>query len=457
MAMNWEQLLSAKRIGKEASSKQRDLARSEFQRDYDRLVFSSAFRRLQDKTQLFPLAHSDYVRTRLTHSLEVASLGRSLGMAAGKYVIFDRALLDSQVFSPHDFGDIVAAACLAHDIGNPPFGHAGEDAISIWFRSHKSDLERLFPPKIVNDFTNFEGNAQGFRVLNRVQIPKQEYGMQLTCATLGAFLKYPFDIDSRPSQDGRTKFGAFQSEVDILRDVASELGLINSGNNRWCRHPLAYLVEAADDIINTVIDLEDSYRMGLFSFEETRELLLPLIHEDDPDLREYRSACDLETQRDIISRCRAKAIRCLVGTAGRLFAHYHDSMLEGHDLPSDLLDASELKGALDVVKKVKAERVFTSAGILKVEIAGYEVISGLLNEFLSLTLEEEKSVLKTEKRKKVDKLLPAQPTKPYASSISLNSGPREKYELILRTVDFISGMTDNYALDLYKEMKGVSL
>lgn len=457
MAMNWEKLLSPKRIGKVSNSAQRDLARSEFQRDYDRLVFSSAFRRLQDKTQLFPLAHSDYVRTRLTHSLEVASLGRSLGMAAGKHVIFERGLLDSNEFSPHDFGDIVAAACLAHDIGNPPFGHAGEDAISIWFRSHKSELEQYFPKEIVNDFTNFEGNAQGFRVLNRVQIPKQEYGMQLTCATLGTFLKYPFDFESRPPQDGRFKFGCFQSEIDILQELATELGLIKINNRRWCRHPLAYLVEAADDIINTVIDLEDSYRMGLFSFEETRDLLIPLIDESDPDVREYLRSGDLETQRDIVSRCRAKAIRCLVGTAGKYFAHFHDSMLEGHDLPSDLLDASELKGALEVVKKNKSDRVFTSSGILKVEIAGYEVISGLLNEFLSLTLEEEKSVLKTEKRKKVDKLLPTQSTKPYASSISLNLEPREKYELILRTIDFISGMTDNYALDLYKEMKGVSL
>ncbi len=270
--MNWEQLLSRKLLCDEKPVKQNlNDGRSPFQRDFDRIVFSSAFRRLQDKTQVFPLPESDFVHTRLTHSFEVSCVGRSLGTLIGSKIIQRHKELKEQ-YSHFHLGEIVAAACLAHDIGNPPFGHSGEDAISEYFKNGDG---KQFKEKLTelqwNDLTKFEGNAQGFRLLTKLQNPKIKGGLRLTCATLAAFTKYPkesFTIDNT-NADGKSKlykkFGFFQPEKELFSEVAGEVGLNKKLNKQkylwWERHPLAFLVEAADDICYRIMDLEDGYHL----------------------------------------------------------------------------------------------------------------------------------------------------------------------------------------------------
>ncbi len=280
--MDWNRLLSRVRLGLSRPHPDSE-ARTDFQRDFDRIVFSSAFRRLQDKTQVFPLSQSDYVRTRLTHSLEVSSVGRSLGTMVGDSVIKRHGL---KGVYPQDFGAVVAAACLAHDIGNPPFGHAGEDAIRLWFTTSATGLALL--DALTNwqraDFLRFEGNAQGFRIITRLQSPDNRGGMQLTCATVGTFTKYPraawLPADPPPGIAFR-KFGFYQDDEGLFAEVASQLGLESIQAGAWSRHPLAYLVEAADDICYRIIDVEDAFRLQQLRFEDVQALLLPLT--GDPE------------------------------------------------------------------------------------------------------------------------------------------------------------------------------
>src|SRR5512143_3040471 len=303
--MDWNRLLSCVRLGM-ASRRAASEARTDFQRDFDRIVFSAAFRRLQDKTQVFPLSQSDYVRTRLTHSLEVSSVGRTLGTKVGDSVIRRHRL---QEVYPQDFGATVAAACLAHDIGNPPFGHSGEDAIRLWFATSttgKDVLEQLNPVQ-QEDFLRFEGNAQGFRLIARLQSPDNRGGMQLTCATLGTFTKYPrasWLEGTEPAGIAFKKFGFFQDDADLFAEMAGELGLTNVAPGAWRRHPLAYLVEAADDICYRIIDIEDAFRLSQLPYEEVRNLLLPLAGQDKVAPR-LESINDLKER---IAYLRAKAI-----------------------------------------------------------------------------------------------------------------------------------------------------
>ncbi|MCH7499280.1 MAG: dNTP triphosphohydrolase, partial [Nitrospinae bacterium] len=280
--MDWKRLLSKDRLGKATSKKTHpNQRRSEWQKDFDRIAFSSAFRRLQDKTQVFPLSESDYPRTRLTHSIESSIVGRSLGIEVGfRLAQIHGELFEENKISPYDLGAIVAGASLAHDIGNPPFGHSGEEAIQNWFHENENgylvelnDNEKL-------DFMNFEGNAQGFRILTKLQRPKQNGGIQLTYATLGAFLKYPrksFDKLAEPKLTGASskKHGFFQMEKDEFLRVAEKNELkIKKKDSAWFRHPLAFLVEAADDICYQIVDLEDGFLLRYIDFGEVKELLL---------------------------------------------------------------------------------------------------------------------------------------------------------------------------------------
>mgnify|MGYP001791076912 FL=1 len=260
--MDWKQLLTPKRLGR---SETEDIQwnRTCFQKDYDRLVFSSHFRRLKDKTQVFSLSNNDYIRTRLIHSLEVSCVGRSLGRIVGEEIV-KRHKLHNYGFSASDFGDIVAAACLAHDIGNPPFGHAGEDAIRIkfdsWYGQYENTVEELLNKSQKNDFDLYEGNAQGFRILTKLEMPYRKGGMQLTCPTLATFTKYPREshisediFENNPDYNSGCsikKYGFFQAEKELFAEVAETVGLVrrHSDVSWWCRHPLAFLMEAADDI-----------------------------------------------------------------------------------------------------------------------------------------------------------------------------------------------------------------
>ena len=328
--MHWPSLLSHHRLG--GAPVAGVGPRSEFQRDFDRIVFSSAFRRLQDKTQVFPLAKNDYVRTRLTHSLEVASVGRSLGVLAGDHVLRQHPEMSTTGYIAGDFGAIVAAACLAHDIGNPPFGHAGEAAIQSWFNasvSGRSVLARLAAEERA-DFERFEGNAQTFRILARLGMPDNAGGMQLTCATLAAVAKYPRSAHlpfAPPAGISTRKHNFFHADRERFEAVAQAAGLIRrrAGASCWCRHPLAFLVEAADDISYCVIDVEDAFRAGEMRYAEIEPLYRGVLS----DAAAWTKAGAISTDEKRVEYLRARTIDALVAEAAAAFAAREEAMLAG--------------------------------------------------------------------------------------------------------------------------------
>ena len=348
--MQWNKLLTKQRLGKPSPEKAED-ARTSFQRDYDRLVFSSPFRRLKDKTQVFSLAKNDYIRTRLIHSLEVSCVGRSLGTIVG-YEIKERHKLDE--FTASDFGDIVAASCLAHDIGNPPFGHAGEDAIRTgfqsWYETAKETLALTDSEKA--DFDFFEGNAQGFRILTRLEMQARPGGMQLTCPTLATFTKYPREsLISENILNGYTeksvkKHGFFQTEKDLFARVADTVGLIRRSPDVawWARHPLAFLVEAADDISYHIVDLEDGYRMGYIPFNQAKQLLNEIADQSHPE--KYAN-----TEEEQIKFLRAVAINKLVQEVAKIFLDHEEELLAG-TFDSDLVSESRY---IEILKEINIE------------------------------------------------------------------------------------------------------
>jgi len=348
--LEWERLLTDQRLGEKSKLKGRlQDGRSEFQKDFDRIVFSPAFRRLQDKTQVFPLPESDFVHTRLTHSLEVSCVGRSLGNLVGETVIKRNASLKDR-FTKFHFGEIVAAACLAHDIGNPPFGHSGEDAISEYFRNGNGQKFRTKTKdeKKWFDLIKYEGNAQGFRIITKLQNPRVMGGLNLTYSTLAAITKYPresviYNKSKSLLNKAYRKHGFFQAEKDIFKEVASNTGLNCLKSEKtywWCRHPLAFLVEAADDVCYRVMDLEDGFRLGLVMFKETEEMLIPLINRQA--LKGYKE----KDEKDRIGYLRALAISELVNEIAKVFLEEEKNILAGkfeNDLISEIRKAKTLK------------------------------------------------------------------------------------------------------------------
>ncbi len=455
--MDWTQLLSRRLLGepKNKISDEQE-GRSQFQRDFDRIVFSSAFRRLQDKTQVFPLPESDFVHTRLTHSLEVSCVGRSLGNIVGAEIIKRKPKLKKN-YSAFHFGEIVSAACLAHDIGNPPFGHSGEDAISEYFKNGNGKIfeSKINDYKRWNDLIRFEGNAQGFRIITKLQNPKITGGLRLTNATLAAFTKYPkeslIDEDTEVKNKKKKlyrKFGFFQSEKNIFKDVAEETGLIKNGDKNnlyWCRHPLAYLVEAADDICYRIMDLEDGFRLGLLTFKETENLLKSLLTKTKLNAYEYRD------ENDKIGYLRAKVINHIVNETAKAFLDNEENILSGK-LESDLISIINKQKELDEIKKISVEKIYSYKSVVEREAAGYEVIGGLLDIFITAVNEasnENKDKL-TPKNKTILKLLPGKVLSDAPSHLDL-------YLRLLKITDYISGMTDSYAVSLYRKIKGISL
>lgn len=448
--MEWEKLLTDSRLGEKSQPKQklRD-GRSEFQKDFDRIVFSPAFRRLQDKTQVFPLPESDFVHTRLTHSLEVSCVGRSLGNLVGETVIKRNHLLQD-LFTKFHFGEIVAAACLAHDIGNPPFGHSGEDAIAEYFRSGNGQQfkSKIKDEKKWADLIKYEGNAQGFRIITKLQNPKVKGGLNLTYSTLSAITKYPRESlinKQKKSLQNKTyrKYGFFQAEKDIFQEVASATGLdgINSANSFWwCRHPLAFLVEAADDICYRVMDLEDGFRLGLISFEESEELLRPLVPQQG--LKNYRD----KDEKDRIGYLRAVAINELVNELAKVFLDEEKNILAGkfeNELISEIKKAKALLRIMDV----SMTKIYKSRSVVEREVAGYEVLGGLLETFIDSYNEAYQGKISS-KNKAVFALLPNRIREDI---------PADLYLRLLRIIDFVSGMTDSFAVSLFRKIKGISL
>jgi dGTPase len=413
-------------------------------------VFSSALRRLQDKTQVFPLAGNDYVRTRLTHSLEVASVGRSLGVMVGADVIRRYRLADVH---PQDFGAIVAAACLAHDIGNPPFGHAGEDAIRLWFATSptaQAVLAQLKPAECA-DFLCFDGNAQGFRLLARLQNPANDGGLQLTCATLGTFSKYPCAaLLAQPAPAGIAfrKHGFFQDDSELFRAVAETLGLraASADHSAWRRHPLAYLVEAADDICYRIIDIEDAFRLRRLSYDEAQDLLRPLVDE-----RDVARLANIRRPQERIEFLRAKAIGVMIEQVHSCFMGFEEALLAG-EFDAELLDHIPSASELQALKEHAVEKVYMAPEIAEIGAAGFEVLAGLLEAFVAAVNDcAERGPRASGKSRMLVQLVPEQ-------FIGARHAPHaEPYRRVLGVTDFVAGMTDSYAVNLFKKITGISL
>ncbi len=441
--MNWEQLLSLKRQGDTTKRlrKEQDDTRLGFEVDYDRIIFSAAFRSLQDKTQVIPLSKTDFVHTRLTHSLEVSVVGRSLGRLVGKKIIEKYPhLQEIHGFQPNDFGAIVAAASLAHDIGNPPFGHSGEKAIGEYFSIGKGQkFKEQLNEKQWQDLIDFEGNANGFSVLTATR-PGVSGGLRLTYAVLGAFMKYPKEsLPKKPTKNiADKKYGFFQTDKMFFQEVASELGMIpnKSGNDiGYERHPLAYLVEAADDICYTIIDFEDGINLGLVSEDFALEYLIKLV-KDSIDSKKYN---ELITKEDRISYLRALAIGSLINDAVKIFIENEEDILKGN-FPFALTEKSKYKAQMDDIIKLSIKNIYQSREVIEKELTGYQIINNLLDKFI--TAYNNKNDSKTTNFDEL--LLKILPEKYHQEKENL-------YERLLHICHFISMLTDGNAL-LYNKI-----
>jgi dGTPase len=440
--MTWEQLLSLKRqgdTGKRLRIEQDD-TRLGFEVDYDRIIFSSAFRSLQDKTQVIPLSKTDFVHTRLTHSLEVSVVGRSIGRLVGKKIIEKYPYLkEVHGYHMNDFGAIVAAAALAHDIGNPPFGHSGEKAIGEYFSIGKGQQYKdQLTPKQWQDLVDFEGNANGFSILTGSR-PGIEGGLRLSYATLGAFTKYPKEsLPKKPTKNiADKKYGFFQSDVPFFKEVAEELGMIPNKTGAdvgYERHPLAFLVEAADDICYTIIDFEDGINLGLVSEDYALEYLIKLV-KDTIDAAKYQS---LTTKEDRISYLRALAIGNLINDAVRVFIENEEAILQGK-FHFALTDKSKYKAQMDDIIKLSVKNIYQSREVIEKELSGYQIINNLLDRFIT-AYNNTHNGCATNYDKLLMKILPE---KHHLEKEGL-------YERLLHICHFISMLTDGKAVELNK-------
>lgn len=459
--MHWPKLLSSRRLT-EVGARDYDPARPPWQIDYDRLVFSSAFRRLQDKTQVHPLSSSDYVRTRLTHSLEVSSVARTLGTVAGDYILrthgeepYGKGKL-KDTLNPSDIGMITSAAALAHDIGNPPFGHSGEDAIRYWFSSSKiaRRVRRHLTTDQQKDFENWEGNAGGFRILTRLQFYRNKGGMKLTTACLGAYMKYPTSANGVISKSlaekdiAGKKPGFFEADREQWNEIAEDLGLISHGVNRWCRHPLAYLTEAADDICYRIIDLEDGFRLGRIPYNDMLETMGVLLKPD-----EIASLGEHPSPSEKVAYLRAKAINKTIKEVVEVFERREPDMLNGVPM-GDMMSQINSSEALDLFKERTIRDVYSMPTVIQIEAAGFEIMAGLLDAVVNAVFPLSGQGRKTNRElfgSKIRKLVPEEFLLP-PDDVTTNA-----YEQLLLAVDFVAGMTDTFALDLYRKIKGVTI
>ena len=443
--MNWSQLLSLKRFGdtQQRPRKDQDETRLGFEVDYDRIIFSDSFRSLQDKTQVVPLSKTDFVHTRLTHSLEVSVVARSLGRIVGAQVLKNHPELVEKGYTMNDFGAIVATAALAHDIGNPPFGHSGEKAIGEYFKhGNGQQYEAHLTKKQWQDFIDFEGNANGFRILTESKLG-MEGGLRLSYATLGTFIKYPKEsLPKKPTAHvADKKYGIFQSEVLFFEDVAKELALASTSKEgilRYNRHPLAYLVEAADDICYTIIDFEDGINLGLIEEDFALEYLIKLVKETIDTKKYYQ----LQFKKDRLSYLRALAIGNLINEAANVFLKQEDAILKG-EYPHSLLDKCVYEAQINDIIKISVEKIYKSREVIEKELVGYNVIAKLLDVFLTASHRNFENSL-TNYDKLVINLLPE----------SLQEPKETVYLRVLAICGFVASLTDGYALELYKKLNG---
>jgi len=446
--MNWEQLLSLKRYGdtNKRLRKEQDETRLGFEVDYDRIIFSSEFRSLQDKTQVIPLSKTDFVHTRLTHSLEVSVVGRSLGRRVGQKLLEKHPHLQSiHGYQAHDFGAIVAAAALAHDIGNPPFGHSGEKAISEFFKSGNGKKHKLkLGKKEYKDLCNFEGNANGFKIVTQSREGRGG-GLRLSYATLGAFTKYP--KESLPKQPTKhiadKKYGFFQNEKEAFIDVAEELGLEKRSeiDINYSRHPLAFLVEAADDICYTIIDFEDGINLGLIPEDFALEYLINLVR-DKIKTKKYHA---LSNKEDRVSYLRALAIGALIDEVIDIFMKNEEDILAG-TFSEALLDKSKYEAQINDIIKLSIEKFYQSTDVVDKEIAGYGVLSTLLETYTN-AVNNCYDTTASNYDKLILKSLPK----------TIKTDQENLYERLLSVCHYISLLSDSQAIIQYKKIKGFSI
>lgn len=447
--MDLNKIFTNQRTGKNVAT---TASRTDYQRDYDRIIFSASFRRLQNKTQVFPLPGSVFVHNRLTHSLEVSSVGRSLGSAAGEFIFknFEKNLsADSQNFYQHNLQNVIAAACLCHDIGNPAFGHSGEDAIASYFEKNKSGLKEKFSQKEWEDLVNFEGNANAIRVLTHQQNGKDEGGTQLTHSTLASIAKYPCEAVAKDKASiHRKKFGFFQNEKDTFLRIAESVQMLQDVDEptAFRRHPFVWLVEAADDICYNIIDMEDAHRLGIVSTSDCENLFFELIKSENKNTaRVEDKLAALGNSNERISYMRAKVINALINKSIELYEKNFENILNG-SLNKSLLDMyKEGNQSLQEIETFSREKIYNHKAVVEIENAGYNVMYELLNHFVEPILKP------AETRKSYDKmalkLLPQQFQYEKATD----------YQKVLGVVDFVSGMTDNFATDLYRKIKGIEI
>lgn len=445
-------IYSPKRLGIDATQ---DI-RTAYQRDFDRIIFSSGFRRLQNKTQVFPLPGSVFVHNRLTHSLEVASVGRSLGSLVGEFIYKkhkEQLNKDSRQFYKHNLYNVISSACLCHDIGNPAFGHSGEDAIASFFEKNESILKSKFTEQQWTDFIHFEGNANAVRILTQQQSGKSEGGLGLTFATLVSIAKYPCESVARNKTVlHRKKFGFFQSEKDSFQKIASETQMIqeNDGPLIYKRHPFVWLVEAADDICYNIIDLEDSHRLGIIDHDKCKNLLVDLIGSlDKSGIDKVQNRLKtISDKNEKISYLRAKSIGQLIQNSVKAYENNFDLILNG-ELEKPLLQLvqeSNQNSADEVMKEIgkfSVENIYNHHSVVEIENAGYNVMYELLSHFIPPILKSEKS----KSEEKAIKLIPNQFLYENATD----------YQKVLGVLDYVSGMTDNYATELYRRIKGIEI
>ena len=445
--MNWEQLLSLKRQGDKNKRlrKEQDETRLGFEVDYDRIIFSTEFRSLQDKTQVIPLSKTDFVHTRLTHSLEVSVVGRSLGRLVGKKILEKHPnLKDSLGYQANDFGAIVASAALAHDIGNPPFGHSGEKAIGEFFISGEGlQYKDQLTNKEYQDLCDFEGNANGFKIVTQSR-QGREGGLRLSYGTLGAFTKYPKEsLPKKPTNAiSDKKYGFFQSEKESFIEIALELGMIKRGKNEdisFARHPLAFLVEAADDICYTIIDFEDGINLGLIPEEFALEYLINLVR-DSINKKKYTQ---LENTQDRLSYLRALAINTLINEAATIFLANESAILKG-EFSLSLLDKSKYEAQISDIISLSIDKVYRCQEVIDKEIVGYEVIKTLLSSYIKAVNNNYYNETTAYDRLLLNNL---------PKTINYNSD--SEYERLLNVCHFISLLSDSQAIMHFNRLKGV--